>query len=644
MKNTVNKFDALAMKASSLALSLLVSVFATGSLPARAEPVANTFPSPFMNAKNTPLAEIDKGAKVGLDTAAYWDLPSDSPRRTSYDKDIVVKVADGVWTIGTESIVNIHAVEGPDGLIVYDTGENLEEGLHAYQLLRTATQAPIRAIIYSHEHYLNGTKAFIDEEAKRGNTNIKIIGHSKTNESMIRTSGLVAVHPEVASVLMARTIEQFNLYLPVEGPDSRFKNTIIPSATGFVPVDTPVEDGQKMRIAGLDVEFFTDGINTDSNNQVLVWIPERKIAMNNIVWGWFPNIYSVRGGRYRNPEGWVKAIDILRKLRPEIVLTTHATSLAGNDVIDRRFQDYRDGLAFVLDQTLKAILLGQNLDELQYAVKLPKRLQDAPILVQSYGELAAMPPRIYTGIFGQFDRNAATLVKLHPTEEAQRMVKAMGGEASTYKLSVDAYEDGDYLWACQIADYLVKANDVQKNRQLKADCLRQMGYRALSTNSRSWYLTQALALEGKTAVVKAAPAFPDAVNANLADYVNYYRVRVSPERSADIDKVLGLKFGNDRAYALHVRRSVVDFIPELKASLRKPDVTVSMTPEVWTSVFNNTADPTALIENGMIKVVQGDAAEATILFSLFDPIYDWKNDKALQALAEIMRAGKKDTE
>ena len=78
-----------------------------------------------MNAKDSPLVEIDRGAKVGLDTQAYWDLPEDLPKRASYDAEVVVKVAEGVWTIGSPSIVNVHAVEGPDGLIVYDTGDNL---------------------------------------------------------------------------------------------------------------------------------------------------------------------------------------------------------------------------------------------------------------------------------------------------------------------------------------------------------------------------------------------------------------------------------------------------------------------------------------------------------------------------------------
>ena len=426
-----------------------------------------------MKAKETPLVEIASGAKVSEGTAAYWNLPPDSQQRASYDADIVVKVADGVWTIGTPSLVNCHAVEGPDGLIIYDTGDNLEDGERFYRLLRTATQAPIRAIVYSHEHYVNGAKVFVEEEAKRGNADIKIIGHPGTNDSVARTGGLSAAHPEVSTVLFARSVQQFNFYLPADGPDSGFKNTVVPGASGFVPVNTPVQDGQKIKIAGLDVVFHTEGVGTDTGNQTLVWFPDRKIVMNNVIWGWFPNIYSARGGRYRDPNGWMASIDIVRKLKPEILLSTHSTSLVGATVIEERLQDYHDGLAFVLDQTLKGILLGQGPDELRYSVQLPERLSKSPILVQNYGEISIMPPRIFTAVFGQFDRNAAHLIKLHPTEEAERMVAAMGGPEATYAKASKAFDDGDYLWASQLADYLVKADENPKNRQLAADSLRR---------------------------------------------------------------------------------------------------------------------------------------------------------------------------
>ncbi|MBR2172488.1 alkyl sulfatase dimerization domain-containing protein [Sphingopyxis sp.] len=620
------------MQRKLLGFAAAALTFQTGVACAE-PPEGSAFPSPYMDARDTPLETLDNGARVGADTAAYWKLPADSPLRASYDKEAVVKVADGIWTLASPSIVNVHVVQGPAGLIVYDTGDSLEEGERFYRMLRTATDAPIRAIIYSHEHYTKGTRAFVDAEAKRGNTDIRIIGNAGTNTEMARTRGAYALHPEIAPILSARALQQFNSYLPDTGPDAGFKNSIKPAGDGFMPVDTPVADGDTLRIAGLDLVFRTKGIETDSLYQLMVWIPARKAVLNNIVWGWFPNIYSVRGGGYRDPRLWRHAVDAIAALKPEILLSTHSSSLASRDAIDRRLADYRDAFSFILDQTLKGILRGEGPDELRYSVKLPPRLEKSPILIQNYGEVAHMPPRIYDAIFGQFDGDAAHLNRLHPADEARRMVEAMGGADAVATKITAAMSAGDYLWSCQLADYLVRADGSAANRQRKAACLREMGYRALATNSRSWYLSQARALEGTTPLLVAAPVPPAAIASQLADYVDYYRIRINAERSAETDRLIALDFGEGGTHGLHIRGGLVDFLPALDGAGRPADVEIELTAESWARIYDNLADPAVLIDSGAIRVVRGSAADAKQLFALFDPVYDWKGDPALRALA-----------
>ncbi|WP_138440487.1 alkyl sulfatase dimerization domain-containing protein [Marinobacter alexandrii] len=608
---------------------ILMGAALTAGLPTQSVASELTKNARYNDAADAPLATLNNGAKVGQDTLEYWQLPSDSPQRASYDELELIEVADKVWTVGSESIVNSHAIEGPEGLIVYDTGDNMKDARHFYEKFRSVSNAPIKAIIYSHEHYVYGARYFVEQEAKRGNTDIKIIGHPNTNESIAK-GGVTAFHPEVSSTLLARSMEQFNLYLPDEGPDAAFKNTIIPGFDGFVPVNTTVEHGERMTVAGLDLVFYSKGIATDTNYQVLVHVPEKDLVMNNVVWGWFPNIYSVRGGNYRNPQHWEGAIEFIESLEPEILLSSHSTSLANPELIAQRLQNYKDGLSFVLDQTLKGILLGLEPDELSYFVQLPEHLKNAPVLVENYGEIATMPPRIFAAIFGSFDGDAAFLNKLHPDTEAQRMLSAMGGEQATYDKAKNAYNQGDYLWSCQLASYLVRAKATQQNRQLKADCLRAMGQRALSTNSRSWYLSQARDLEGKTHVADTTPAAPQAIAGSPGLYVDYYRVRINPNRSSDTEALLALKIG-DQTFGLDIRRGVANYRSPEKMADASPDATLTMAPETWALLFNNLAAPATLAEQGKLSVA-GDGLE---LLGLFDPIYDWQNDPSLKTVTEI---------
>ena len=59
--------------------------------------------------------------------------------------------------------------------------------------------------------------------------------------------------------LTARALTQFNAYMPREGPDAYVVPTNLtktdPSA--FLPVNTPVQDGEEMTLLGIKCKFFT---------------------------------------------------------------------------------------------------------------------------------------------------------------------------------------------------------------------------------------------------------------------------------------------------------------------------------------------------------------------------------------------------
>jgi len=619
---------------------LLIGLVALGACSTKTtekNQLQTNYPSPYMDAKNTELVEIHNGSLVTQETKAYWDLDAHDPERVSYDEEIMYEAAPGVWTFGSESIVNLHVVKAPEGLIIFDAGDNDKDGNNFYKHIRKVSAEPIKAIVYTHSHYSLGARVIVDEEAKRGNTDIKIIGHPKLNEEMLTTGGLAAMYPEVSGVLMARSVEQFNMFSPAEGPDGYFKNTIVPgSATGYVPVNTPVNHLQKMNVAGLNMVFYTEGIATDTQNQLLAYFPEQKIVVNNVLWGWYPNIYSIRGGKYRDPGEWVAAIETMQDLKPEILMSTHSVTMNDPDKIQNTLQDYKDGLNFVLDQTLKGIMLGLNPDELQYFVKIPKHLEESPILIQNYGEVMTMPGRIYTATFGQYDRNAANIVKLHPSDEAIRMVDALGGEQTTYNKAKAAFDNGDYLWAVQLSDYLVRFNPTQENKQLKADCLRQMGYRTLATNSRSWMISQALELEGKTAIPTAIPATPASIQTNLYDYFNYYRIRINPEEAATVNQSIAVDFGNGQIYGMEARYGVVYTYADISKMKNKPSMTIKMKPEDWAMVYNNLVSPADLIQNNTVQVSGGSKDDAAKFFGMFDVLFDWENDPALQAAKQLL--------
>ena len=100
------------------------------------------------------------------------------------------EVRSGVWCLVGNGLSNQTFIEAPEGIIAVDTGESIEEMREALRRLREFTSAPIAAVIYTHFHYVEGTKAILDE----GNhaSPLPIYGHEKLAYNKERTLGEIS--------------------------------------------------------------------------------------------------------------------------------------------------------------------------------------------------------------------------------------------------------------------------------------------------------------------------------------------------------------------------------------------------------------------------------------------------------------------
>lgn len=73
----------------------------------------------------------------------------------------MTEVAPKIWNLVGIGISSRAMVDAPEGLIVFDTGDDLEDGERALAEFRKVSRRPIRAIVYSHNHYAHGTQPFL---------------------------------------------------------------------------------------------------------------------------------------------------------------------------------------------------------------------------------------------------------------------------------------------------------------------------------------------------------------------------------------------------------------------------------------------------------------------------------------------------
>ncbi len=405
---------------------------------------------------------------------------------------------------------------------------------------------------------------------------VLIIDHPKVNEtveSSLKGGGSPSAIPEVGPLMTSRAMIQFNNFTPTEGPDAAIMGKLeVGKPIAFLPANKTVEDEETLDVLGIKMQFFTKYMSDDFN--LTVYVPEKGLVMNNFFWPGTPNIYTLRGGVYRNPLVWRDGLKVIRDLQPEILANTHTRAIVGKEEIMKRLTGYMDQLTLTYDQTLRGILGGMGPGDLRHAIYIPEHLREIPENAQSYGETSHFPEAIYQYVIGWFDGDVTKLFKIAPKEEAARMVELMGGKDKVIEVAQKALDTKEYVWGAQIIQYAYLLDPENKDvRNLKAGLLRQMAYRTTGSISRAFLLTEALTLEGKTTYPKLIPPNAETIAESPETFVDYFRVRIDPEKSEAIDKVVEFVFSDkgNHAVALHVRRGIAEYIPVPDDYLKKAD-------------------------------------------------------------------------
>jgi len=573
-------------------------------------------PSPYMGGEVN-LIEAPNGAIARAEVL-------ETASKILYTEPTTEKVAEGVWSIGGYSLANTTVIEAEDGLIVYDTGDTREEGEHIREAIEKISDKPIKVIIYSHSHYAMGAGALVDDPEE-----VLVIGHPKVNETVeasMKGGGSPSAIPEVGPYMTGRLLIQFNNFLPKEGPDAQLTGELaMGQPTAFLPANKTVEDGEELDVLGIKMKFYSEYLSDDYN--LTVHVPEKGLVMNNFFWPGTPNIYTLRGGVYRDPLQWRDGLKVIRDLQPEILASTHTRAIVGKDEVMKRLTGYMDQLTLTYDQTLRGILGGLTPAEIRHAIYIPEHMREIPENAQSYGETIHFPEAIYDYVIGWFDGDVTKLFEIAPRPEAERMVALIGGKEKVVAAAREALEKKEYAWGAQVIQYAYLLDPTDKEvRQLKADLLRAMGHRTTGSIARAFLLTEARALEGEVTYPKIVPPSKETIAGSPETFVDYFRVRIDPKKSEEIDDVIEFVFTDkgNLAVALHVRRGIAEFVP-VPADYYKPaGFTLKLDSETWADLYLSAISLSDAIKQGKVKLT-GDAEAAEKLFAVFDVFEPTKN-------------------
>ncbi len=586
---------------------------------------------------------IEVVLRTGKNLAHTRESPKVNPRMTEHARKMdqaLLKIGERTYLAYGWGLTSPMMVVGDDGLIIIDPPESLEMGRETLEAFRTVTDLPVKAIVYTHNHFdhVSAVKAFTTEEDVAAGK-VDIYAHDTLLQGVINWASTVG------PIEGRRTSYTAALFL-AKGPDGSVHDALGPDArvgtVTFIPPTKTFSDELNVTVSGVKMQLKY--VPSETNDEIIAWFPEEKL-MNSaeVMQGEsFPNLHTIRGTKYRDPVQWFKSIDVMREYPAEYLVPTHGRPIVGHDNIQNMLTAYRDAIQFVHNQTVRYMNRGYTPEQLVEVVVLPPHLAEHPWLGEFYGTVKHSVRQIYNGYLGWFQADPWALDPLPYMERAKRTVELMGGREAVIKAAKKAIDDGEYTWAAEILTNVIRVdNGDMEARKLKAEAYRKWAYTMVNINWRNWTLTAAAELDGNVDMSGGfAFTSPDVIQAFPTDVLlQTLTTRIDPEKSIDTYLTMGIRLPDVReGYGLEIRRGIVQFHPTLPV---KADFTmvadrgylnrilvgeIPITGEMAAAIAKGApAGVVAImnaIDSGDIKVEGGSKQDVQNFFSYFDEPVD----------------------
>ena len=555
---------------------------------------------------------IEVVEKTGVNLAFTEDSKLVHPKLTEHSRKMdqsIIKIDDNIFMAYGFGVDSPVMIVGDKGVIVVDPGESEEMGAAARDMLRKYSDKPVVGIVYTHNHidHVAGVRAWTNEEDVKSGK-VKIYAQDGLTDAVANWSS------NVGTILGHRTAYTAATYVE-EGEHGSVNDGLgpkfMPGTTTFITPNVTFKDKLVIKEDGFDLELIN--VPSETKDEVVVWFPKQKIlhAAEVLQGENFPNLHTIRGTKFRNPQVWYKGIDVLRDMDADLMINSHGRPVQGNENVASVLTDYRDAIQYVHDQTIRYMNMGLTMDELVEKVKLPEHLANAQWNGEYYGTVNHAVRQMYVGYMGFFEADPWKLEPMQYNKRAERMVELMGGRESVITEAKKAIKDGDYTWAAEILTQVIRVDNTDMEaRKLKAEAYRGWAPEVININWRNWILTAANELEDTLDFSRTVSfTSPDVLKAlPTSNIIEMLTTRLDAEKSLNTEMTLGINLPDiGESYALEIRRGVMQFHKKVPVDA---DVVINMDRSLLNkALMGKTPMPKLLAEGtqaGTFSFAKGD--------------------------------------
>lgn len=395
-----------------------------------------------------------------------WDFPKIETRLES--------IAPGVWR--ATGVSNAYLVKRPGGYVLIDSGLPHQARKQMDLLASVMQDGPLLYVILTHSHvdHAGGVGLWLSKYPEA-----KVIAHESFVPMQKTLGQLQPYFGRRGRMAMPELVAQSE---QAENQDPLLK----PYA---ISPDILIDDDESLTLSfgdsTLEVIPMPGGEGADGLG---VWLADQEILFTGDLTGphfpMFPNLYSIRGERYREFLPYIRSMDQVLALEPEVLAHGHFDVIRGSDYIADAILRQRDAVQYVHDQTVAGMNAGKGLPELMREIQLPPQLE----LSEGYGRVSWSVRALWETYTGWFDFQSTTALYPVPAREIYPdLVKAAGGVTPILAEAKKHLAADEPVKALHLVEVAESAEPLNPNvLSLKERALERLKQRALA-GDRNFY-------------------------------------------------------------------------------------------------------------------------------------------------------------
>ncbi len=387
------------------------------------------------------------------------------------EKDVDVRVDDLQSMVAAAIPLNdfVYRIEGEgafflintsEGSVLVDTGTSLPQNEEQMRLVREHATGPIRKVIVTHAHgdHSGGLPKFADQ-IEGGE--VEFVAHHRYGYMSRLQDDLLPYFKSRYHVLYPTRVD-----LGPEKPRPYWN--MEPTRPVFPGADYAFELG------GVKFVVIAPENGGEGEDGILVWLPESRILFTGDLFGtlypMFPNLYTVRGEKYRDPLDYIDALDIVLDLKPTTIAHSHFRNAEGEAYIQASVTKMRDAVQYMWDEVVAGMNGGKTVWELMRDIQLPPELE----LSQGHGKVSWSVRATWEIIAGWYYYDTiANLYHVPETAIHEDLVDMVGGPDQLADRARRYLKKGRPLEAIRLLD-VAAGNESRRVLEIRIEAVERL--------------------------------------------------------------------------------------------------------------------------------------------------------------------------